>query len=62
MNGYGGRGDDGVCHDDSATPVRANTVDELHSRQRKPTGASHFEENFMVNYGYIEDEDEILEA
>uniref|UniRef100_A0A0D9XIH2 phosphoenolpyruvate carboxykinase (ATP) n=2 Tax=Leersia perrieri TaxID=77586 RepID=A0A0D9XIH2_9ORYZ len=38
-NGYGSRGDDGVCHDDSATPVRANTVDELHSLQRKPTAA-----------------------
>ncbi|BAF26221.1 phosphoenolpyruvate carboxykinase (ATP) 1 [Oryza sativa Japonica Group] len=36
-NGYGSRREeDGVCHDDSATPVRANTVDELHSLQRKP--------------------------
>jgi phosphoenolpyruvate carboxykinase (ATP) len=25
----------GVCHDDSAAPVRAQTIDELHSLQRK---------------------------
>ncbi|XP_047311551.1 phosphoenolpyruvate carboxykinase (ATP) 1-like [Impatiens glandulifera] len=25
----------GICHDDSATPVKAQTIDELHSLQRK---------------------------
>lgn len=34
-----------VCHDDSATPVKAQTIDELHSLQKKksapttPSGA-----------------------
>lgn len=27
--------ENGVCHDDSAAPVRAQTIDELHSLQRK---------------------------
>ncbi|AQL07952.1 phosphoenolpyruvate carboxykinase homolog2 [Zea mays] len=27
--------DNGVCHDDSSAPVRAQTIDELHSLQRK---------------------------
>lgn len=25
----------GICHDDSAQPVKAKTIDELHSLQRK---------------------------
>lgn len=25
----------GICHDDSAPPVKAQTIDELHSLQRK---------------------------
>lgn len=28
---------DEICHDDSAPPVRATTVDELHSLQKKKT-------------------------
>lgn len=26
---------DGVCHDDSTTPMKAQTIDELHSLQKK---------------------------
>ena len=25
----------GICHDDSSAPVKANTIDELHSLQKK---------------------------
>lgn len=25
----------GICHDDSGTPVKAQTIDELHSLQKK---------------------------
>lgn len=28
---------DEICHDDSAPPVKASTVDELHSLQKKKT-------------------------
>ncbi|RZR79520.1 hypothetical protein BHM03_00005250 [Ensete ventricosum] len=28
-------GDDGICHDDSTPPVKAQTIDELHSLQKK---------------------------
>ncbi|KAL6648431.1 hypothetical protein ACP70R_012655 [Stipagrostis hirtigluma subsp. patula] len=31
----GKKHENGVCHDDSAPPVRAQTIDELHSMQRK---------------------------
>lgn len=27
--------DDGICHDDSVPPVKAQTIDELHSLQKK---------------------------
>lgn len=27
--------ENGICHDDSAPPVKAKTIDELHSLQRK---------------------------
>lgn len=27
--------DHGICHDDSAAPVKAQTIDELHSLQKK---------------------------
>lgn len=32
--------DNGVCHDDSSAPVRAQTIDELHSLQRKRSAPS----------------------
>lgn len=32
--------DDEVCHDDSATPVKAQTIDELHSLQIKKSAPS----------------------
>lgn len=44
--------ENGICHDDSSAPVRAQNIDELHSMQRKrsapttpikqPDGASPF--------------------
>ena len=35
-NGDGGRKNgNGICHDDSAVPVKAQTIDELHSLQKK---------------------------
>lgn len=30
---------EGVCHDDSTPPVRAQTIDELHSLQKKRSSA-----------------------
>ncbi|KAF0910570.1 hypothetical protein E2562_003006 [Oryza meyeriana var. granulata] len=32
---HGKKHENGICHDDSAAPVRAQTIDELHSLQRK---------------------------
>ncbi|THU74046.1 hypothetical protein C4D60_Mb04t29230 [Musa balbisiana] len=29
------KAEDGICHDDSALPVKAQTIDELHSLQKK---------------------------
>lgn len=34
------RDDEEVCHDDSATPVKAQTIDELHSLQIKKSAPS----------------------
>jgi phosphoenolpyruvate carboxykinase (ATP) len=34
-NGKKKKHENGVCHDDSSAPVRAQTIDELHSLQKK---------------------------
>ncbi|WOL08080.1 phosphoenolpyruvate carboxykinase [Canna indica] len=36
----GGDGDNGMCHDDSTHPVKAQTIDELHSLQRKRSAST----------------------
>ena len=38
-NGNGKHGN-GICHDDSAPPVKAQTIDELHSLQKKKSAPS----------------------
>lgn len=48
-NGNGkGKNGNGICHDDSSLPVKAQTIDELHSLQKKRSAPTTPSKGFQL--------------
>ncbi|GFY86704.1 phosphoenolpyruvate carboxykinase 1 [Actinidia rufa] len=47
----------GICHDDSATPVKAQTIDELHSLQKKKSAPTTPIKGFQGGFANLSEEE-----
>lgn len=47
----------GICHDDSSAPVKAQTIDELHSLQRKKSAPTTPLDGVQGAFAYMSEED-----